>query len=264
MWRSLIALDRLEQDTHDMASLAAPIIASPDSTEQRERRFFLGLAIAIAGTVLVGFGGYILLGISHFDAPWWVHLHAVTFMGWIGLYLLQNLLIVRGAISIHRRVGRVMAAWAIWMVIVGTVLLGLSIAAKRAPPPVFSAAMLITMDEINMIVFAALVGAGLWLRRKTDWHRRLMLSATVSIIAPALGRITVIAGAFSWRNIILMELAFLAVAMGFDLVNRGRLHPALLWGAAAIGGMGLVVPPIAAMPAVAAFADSLAANGSAP
>jgi hypothetical protein len=243
-----------------MASLAESATASPESIEQRERRFFLGLAIAIAGTVILGFGGFIIIGVSHFNSPWWVHVHAVTFMGWIGLYLLQNLLIVRGAIPIHRQVGRLMAVWAMWMVIVGSVLLWLSIAAHRSPSPLFSAAMLIAMDEINVIVFAALVGAGLWLRRKTDWHRRLMLSATVSIIAPALGRITVMAGGFSWRNIILMELAFLVVAMGFDLFNRGRIHPALVCGAAAIGGMGLVVPPIAMLPSVVAFAASLAAN----
>jgi hypothetical protein len=247
-----------------MASIAHHATGSPGTTEQRERRFFLVMAMAIAGTVLLGFGGFIIIGVSHFTAPWWVHVHAVTFMGWIGLYLLQNVLIVRGAIPIHRKVGRFMAVWALWMVIVGTALLGLSIAAHRAPPPFFSAAMLIAMDEINVIVFAALVSAGLWLRRKSDWHRRLMLSATVAIIAPALGRLTVMTGGFSWRNIILVELAFLAVAMGFDVFNRGRVHPALLWGAAAIGGMGLAAPIVATLPPVVAYANALAANGSAP
>jgi hypothetical protein len=241
-----------------MANMAETAPQPGQSAQQRERRFFLGMAIAIAFTVLLGFGGYIVAGISSFDAPWWVHLHAVTFMGWIGLYLLQNLLVVRGELAIHRRVGRLMGVWALLMVIVGTALLGLSIAAHRAPPPVFSAGMLIAMDMINVLVFAALVAAGLMLRHRSDWHRRLMLSATVAIIAPALGRITVLSGNFSWRNIILMQLAFLVVAMVHDRIGQGRVHPALLWGAAAIAGMGFAAPPLAELPAVVALAESLA------
>lgn len=244
-----------------MASLAETVEHPRDYIEQRERRFFLGMAFAIAATVLLGFGGYIALGISSFNAPWWVHVHAVTFMGWIGLYLLQNLLVVRGALTTHRRVGPLMAVWAVGMVIVGTALLGLSIAGHRSPPPgVFTAPFLIAMDEITVLVFAALVGAGLWLHRRSDWHRRLMLSATVVIIGPAFGRITVMAGNFSWRNTILMQLAFLAIVAGFDLLNRGRVHPALLWGAAIIAGMGLLVPQIAMLPPVVALADSFATD----
>ena len=100
-------------------------------------------------------------------------------------------------------------------------------------------------------------GAGLWLRARKDWHRRLMFAATVTIIAPALGRITEVTTGFSWTNIILAQLGFMAVAMAFDIVTRSRTHPALLWGAAAIAAMGAIVPPIANLPPVVAFAERL-------
>jgi hypothetical protein len=243
-----------------MAALSAPSAASPVAFEQRERRFFLGMAVAIAVIVLAGFGGYILAGISSFAAPWWVHLHAVAYMGWIVLYLNQNWLIVRGETARHRMMGRIMAGWAVGMVVIGTVLLFASVAAGRSPPPIFSAAMLFVMDEINVLLFAGLVAAGLALRRRSDWHRRLLLSATVCIIAPALGRLTVLSIGFSWPAIILAQLALLAVAAAFDLRTRGRIHPGLLWGGGTIAAMGLVVPPLAELPAAIAFANSVAAG----
>jgi hypothetical protein len=241
-----------------MATLAQ---ASPTDFEQRERRFFLGMAVAIAAIVLAGFGGYILVGLSSFDAPWWVHLHAVTYMGWIVLYLNQNWLIVSGETARHRQMGRIMAGWAVAMVVIGTALLFASVAAQRSPPPIFSAAMLFVMDEINVLLFAGLVAAGLALRRRSDWHRRLMLSATVCIIAPALGRLTVLTIGFSWAAIIVAQIALLGVAGLFDLRTRGRIHPALLWGAGSIAAMGLMVPPLAELPAAISFAKSVAGGG---
>lgn len=241
-----------------MATLADQADHAPASPELRERRFYLGMAVAIALIVLAGFGGYIAAGISSFDAPWWVHVHAVSYMAWIVLFLNQNRLVVGGNLAAHRRMGWIMAGLALWMVLVGTALLQLSLAAGRAPPPVFTAAMLIVMDEINVLLFAALVLAGIRMRQRSDWHRRLMLSATVCIIAPAIGRVTVLTIGFSWTAIILFQLALLAAPMLFDLRERGRIHPALLWGAAAIAAMGLVVPPIAQTEAAAAFAKAVA------
>jgi small-conductance mechanosensitive channel len=59
--------------------------------ELRERLFFLVMAIAIAVTVIVAFSLFRFAGISSFGAPWWVHIHAVTFMTWIGFYVLHRL-----------------------------------------------------------------------------------------------------------------------------------------------------------------------------
>jgi len=80
-------------------------LPAPDA-EQRERLFFLAMAVAIAATVLTGFGAFALLGISSVRAPWWVHVHGISFMAWIGLYLTQNLLVFRGDTQTHRRLGR--------------------------------------------------------------------------------------------------------------------------------------------------------------
>jgi hypothetical protein len=46
------------------------------AAEQRERLFFLSMALAIAVTVAVAFSLFYVAGISSFGAPWWVHVNA--------------------------------------------------------------------------------------------------------------------------------------------------------------------------------------------
>src|SRR5688572_4580991 len=89
------------------------------SVEQRERLFFLAMAMSIVMTVVIGFSLFLVVGISSFGAPWWVHVHAVTFMAWIGFYLMQNVLVYTGNTALHRQLGLLGVALAGWMVIVG-------------------------------------------------------------------------------------------------------------------------------------------------
>ncbi|MFM5922828.1 MAG: hypothetical protein ACKOPG_01410 [Novosphingobium sp.] len=242
-----------------MATLAENPGGDPVSSEQRERRFFMGMAIAIAVAVALGFGAYAVLGISSFGAPWWVHVHAFTFVGWIALYLNQNRLIVRGEVAQHRRMGRLMAAWAVWMTVVGFSTLVLNTATHRTPP-IFTPVFIMTLDALNLVLFLMLLAGGLALRRQTDWHRRLMLSATVCLIAPALGRIAVVSGGFSLIKIAAMQLAFIAVAMVRDWRVLGRIHPAYCWGAAAILALAVLVGPLAGLAPVAVLSDAIAAK----
>jgi hypothetical protein len=138
-----------------------------------------------------------------------------------------------------------MAGWACWMVVVGFALLTASLRTHRAPPPVFTAPFLVTMDGLTILVFAALVATGLSLRHRPDWHRRLMLCATICVIQPALGRATVLMDGFSWTGIVAAQLVLVAVAGVSDTILRGRPHPALFCGAGAIVALGAIVPPLA-------------------
>ena len=243
-----------------MATIAGTPRGALPAAVQDERRFYLRMAIALALIVLAGFGGYILAGISSFAAPWWVHFHAVVYMGWIVLYLGQNLMVVRGDMAVHRRVGALLAGWSLLMVVLGFAIMELSIAAGRAPPPVFTAPFLLAMDGVNVLVFAGLVWAGLALRHRSDWHRRLMLCATISIIAPGIGRLTVLTVGFSWPLIVALQLGLVAIAAAYDWRRRGAVHPALLCGAAAIAATGVLAVVLADVRMVVDHAAALQAG----
>lgn len=233
-------------------------LASPSTTaDRRERSFLLAMAGVLALTVAAGFGMFIVVGISSFRSPWWVHLHALSFVGWIALYVTQNVLVHKGDLARHRALGRIGAALAVWLVVLGLVLTPVTVAVHRAPP-FFTPAQFLAMDWALIVTFAVLASAGILCRRRSDWHRRLMLCATICVIAPAVGRLLVLAGAMSAWNNALAQLVFVAIAAAFDLYNRHTVHPAYAWGAGALLAMGAVTGPLAAFPPLVAYASALA------
>ena len=83
----------------------------------------------------------------------------------------------------------------------------------------------------DILMFSILVAAGFYYRRQSETHKRLMLLATLAILAPAIARLPF---AFIPAN---GPLAFfgltdsvLLACIFYDIVSRQRLHPAYLWG----------------------------------
>lgn len=235
-------------------------VATPDiSAESRERWFFVLMALIIALTVGAGFGLFYKAGLSSFAAPWWVHVHAVTFMTWIGLYGVQSLMVARGRMANHRSLGRFGAIWSAWMVLVALVLTPVNLATHRSPP-FFTPAYFLALDWSNIVIFGALVYAAVRNRRRTDWHRRLMFCATICVMAPAWGRLIVLAGnpMTAPLNVALL-MPYLVIAMLFDWANRGRVHGAYLWGGTALVLLGLAPELLSRIPSFAALAAQFAA-----
>lgn len=228
------------------------------SAEARERLFFLIMAVVIAVTVAVAFSMFYNAGLSSFGAPWWVHVHAVTYVGWIVLYVLQNTLVFRNDVALHRKLGRIGAGYAAWMVLVGLVLTPLTLAVGRSPP-FFTPSYFLALDWVNVVVFGALVYAGIRNRHRTDWHRRLMLCATICVIAPAVGRLIVLSGAAMTAPVNAAYLMiYVAVGMLFDWGNRGRVHPAYFWGTAGLVVFAVGTELLALLPFFAAAAARIA------
>jgi hypothetical protein len=230
------------------------------SAEQSERLFFLVMALAIAATVALGFGLWYRAGISSFDAPWWVHVHAVTFVTWIAFYLIQNTLIFRNDVALHRRLGWFGAGLAAWMVLVGLVLTPVRLAVHRSPP-IFTPSYFLALDMANIVFFGGLIIAAIANRKRTDWHRRLALCATICVIAPAWGRLLDLSGiTITAATNVSALLVYVVVAMIADWRIRGRVHPAYLWGFAALIGMGVADEALAAFPPFIHFANALVAG----
>ncbi|HSG54789.1 MAG TPA: hypothetical protein VLA45_04980, partial [Paracoccaceae bacterium] len=81
----------------------ATLSDAPVPAEQRERQFFFGMSLLLIAAALLGFGYFQYAGISSWGAPWWVHVHAFSQMGWLGFYAVQNALVVQGNIALHSR-----------------------------------------------------------------------------------------------------------------------------------------------------------------
>ena len=199
-----------------------------------ERRFFSGMAVAMLAAVLLGFARSFFLRPLFPDWPSPAepifYIHGGAFSAWMLLLVVQARLIAGGHIALHRRLGACGAALALAIVVLGT--LGALIAARRAtgfvnvpvPPLQFLAVPL-----FDMLLFPAFVAVAIARRRQAQTHKRLMLLATVNLLAAAIARWPGMSEFGPPAFFGLTDLFIVALA-SWDFRSQGRLHPATLWG----------------------------------
>lgn len=156
-----------------------------------DRFFYGGMALLIATIVFVGFARTYYLA-TYFNAPPLNPLrivHGALFSSWILLFMVQTTLIATNRRELHRRLGVAGAMLAIAMVVVG-VSLAIETARDGRAPLGLEPRVFLIIPMFDMLVFAPLVAAGVYFRRVAETHKRLMLLATISLLAAALARFT--------------------------------------------------------------------------
>ena len=217
-----------------MATLAQPQLASPGGDE----RFFLRSAIIMTAIVVAGFSMQLAMGRSTFASPLRVHIHAVLFMGWVAIYLAQNVLVARGRVDLHRRLGWAAALWMIPMVVSGFLVTAIMVRNGNVPF-FFQPLQFLVFDPMTVSGFACLTVAAILLRRRTDWHRRLHFCGMALLLAPAFGRLLPLPlmQPWAWEATFAVTLLFPLAGAWADLRRSQRVHSAWKWG---IGTMAAV------------------------
>ncbi len=206
-------------------------LAEPAPTLGRDDRFFLKMALVMMALVFAGFSFHLAMGRSTFNRPLLVHAHAVTFMGWIVIYVLQNVFVTRGSMTLHRRLGWLGAAWIVAMIGLGTAVTVAMVQQGRIPFFFYPLNFLI-FDPMTVLTFAGLTWAAIALRRQTDWHRRLHYCGTAMLMGPAISRLSPapLLMPYAYEAAFLPVLIFPVIGMAADLRRTGRVHPAWWWG----------------------------------
>ena len=206
--------------------------SSNDATRRRERMFFGGMAIALLIAVFIGFAPTYYLR-APFDGPTLtpsLQVHGFLFSTWMILLGVQTSLIAAGKTAVHRKLGVAGAVLGVLMMIAGAyVAISRAQAGITIPPPGMTMALFLTLPLATIVVFPVLVGAALWQRRRTDYHKRLIVVATLELITAAVARWPGVLplGPLAFFGITDLFLVALAV---YDWRTRGRIHPATLWG----------------------------------
>ncbi len=225
------------------------VAVAPQAKLLTERRFFTGMAWALALTTFAGFAPtYYLAGFN--DAPTppltpSIHLHGAFCTAWVLLLVTQASLIAANRFDIHRITGAIGI-----LIAVGVLLTGFNVAINSerrvltdanagtlGDPYVFFA-----FPVFAISIFALFVAIAIANRHRPDFHKRFMLLATMSMTVPALARIVTqttegIPGALG--ALVLVNVFLLALVI-YDFASRGRLHAATLWG----GGFLLISEPL--------------------
>ncbi len=227
----------------------ATLAQAPLAPSIGDERFFLRAAIVMTLVIVAGFSLQLAMGRSTFASPLRVHAHAVVFMGWVGIYLLQNIFVATGRMALHRLLGWFAAAWLVPMVVLGFVV---TVAMVRLGnvPFFFRPLQFLIFDPLAVLGFAGLTIAAIHLRRRTEWHRRLHFCAMTMLLPPAFGRLLPLPllQPLAWEAAFAPTLLFPILGMLADRRRSGRVHPGWWWGIGAIGVYFLLVEIITYSP----------------
>ena len=207
-----------------------------DQSKRRERLFYTGMAVAFVLTVFAGFARTFYLR-PHFQTQPLIPLlalHGIVFTSWIALLLTQTTLVATKRTRTHMRLGVAGSLLASLMIVIGTVT---AIVRAKGPSPVpgVNPLSFLTIPLGDMLVFASLVGAAFYFRRRADTHKRLMLLATIAILPAAVARLP-FAFIQQYGPLAFFGLSdlFIVPCLIYDIVTRGRPHRATVLGGALI------------------------------
>lgn len=196
--------------------------------------FFLGMSLTGLAAAFIGFGKTFFLPVSQgsFEAPFIIHLHGAFAFGWIILFFIQAFLIRRSHYSLHARLGilgLIMAAGiAITLFPTGKIVVARDLATGLGD----SAYSSILGTIVSGLLFFALVIAGIWNRNRPDFHKRLMLLATIVVLWPAWFRFRhyfpSVPHPEIWFALVLAD-SLILVLWVHDLMRLKKIHPVSLY-----------------------------------
>lgn len=214
----------------------AEVLGKASYPRARERVFFTGMSVAFLIIVFAGFARTFFLRPYFQSQPLMPLLifHGVIFSAWIALFLTQTTLIATKRARTHMRLGIAGVVLATLMIVIGV---GTAIVRAKGPSPIpgVNSLTFLTIPLGDMLVFAILVGAAFYFRRRADTHKRLMLLATIAILPAAVARLpfTFVEQGGPLVFFGLTDL-FIVPCLIYDIVTRGRPHRATVIGAALI------------------------------
>jgi hypothetical protein len=200
------------------------------------------MAVAMAAMTFAGFARtYFLAALNDGPRPVLtpiVHLHGAFATAWILLLIVQTRLIAYGRRDIHRLLG--FAGTAIGA---GVVAVGLYVAIhshRRAHTPLTAGTMadpyvFLVMPFFSVGLFALFVTLAVLNRKRSDAHKRYIMLGTLSMIVPAMARITTQVTEGALQGVVgamVLVNVFLIAMVIHDFYTRGKLHSVTLWGGA--------------------------------
>lgn len=204
----------------------------------RATPFYFGIGLVGLAVVALGFGWTYAVPMFRqtFSAPWYVHLHGASALAWVLLFITQPMLVRGRRTGLHRKLGHLALPIAVIVCASGIATAGW--AASRDLPEIGTAATSALAGTVTgLSLFVLLVAVAIMLRKRPDWHKRLMLLATVHLLWPAFFRLRhwlpEVPNPEIWLAVVCAYLP-VVIAAARDKVKYGKVHPAWLFVAPAL------------------------------
>jgi hypothetical protein len=186
-----------------------------------DRMFFSGMGLLLLGSVFLGFAPTYYLKTP--DAPAltpMLHVHGAVLTAWYLFYIVQTSLVSAGRVDLHRKLGitGLVLAGAVTILSIGTTIVIRGFNDR------------IVFSAVAVVMFVGFIVAGWLTRRDGGAHKRFMLLAMISLIAPAVARFPFHVLPRSGLNSNVEALIFLLPLFVYDFAIRRKMHPVTLWG----------------------------------
>jgi len=193
----------------------------------RERMFFGLFGIAALATVFAGFSRTYFLNFTPTEPlAAVVRLHAVLFSAWMVLFVVQTSLVAARRTDIHRILGVLGLIFAIAVIASGylTAIEGARTGwvGPGQPRDTSGALTFLAIPIGDIVLFGALLAAGLYYRRQPGIHKRIMIMAMLAVLPPAFGRLPLLVA-------IALLIVFSIAGPIYDRLVYGRVHPFYKW-----------------------------------
>ena len=231
------------------ATLTTPAAGLQTRAQGRDR-FFLSMSGALLLILLIGFSPTLYLRLF-FDVPpipFYLHVHGATVTAWFVWLVFQASLVNVNRVDVHRRIGIAGAVLGA-AVVPGGLMATLQVVGRlpelglELEAAIYFISWVIWVNFHMLLGFVGFLAVALLLRRRTDIHKRLMLLASISLIPPALARISAWFGWVLEQEIIVVTITWLLLLVPMflhDLIVEKRVHKAT-----ALGGLCFVLVVLA-------------------
>lgn len=194
--------------------------------------FYFGFGLVGLAVVVLGFGVTYALPMARrsFSAPWFVHIHGAFALAWIILLIAQTQLVRLRRTPLHRRIG--MVALPLALLVWGSgIATGFWAAARDLPNQETAATSSFGGTVTGLTLYLLIVIAAFATRRKPDWHKRLVMLATIQLLWPAFFRLRhllpMVPDPDIWFAFVLAYSPILVAAVR-DQWTWGKIHPVWL------------------------------------
>jgi hypothetical protein len=196
-------------------------------------RFYLYAVLGAAMLVFGGFAQSYFLKVFFGTQPLYplLHLHGFVMTAWFVLFASQSWLIETHRVRLHRRLGIFGALLTVTILLVGAAVVTINAREGRVPPaaPVPVVAFL---SYANLMAFGVLVGAAIYFRGRSEFHKRLMLVATLNLLPAAISRIPLnFIQSGGLLTVFGLPDLFIVGCVTYDTLRHRCLNPAFAWGA---------------------------------
>ena len=228
----------------------ATVMMSGSDRRTSERRFYSRMALLLVVVVFLGFApSFYLRGIvpeyprPNPTLPPAVIFHGLMFTLWMALLVAQTQLVSARRTETHMKLGKASMLLAIALIPVMYVTAVWAVPRESHPP--FTDALNWTAIPLAVIPAFGFLVYEAWRRRKqSQWHKRLMLGATILVVfGPGFSRIPLSPPTFWGFTIQLIAGMCLLFAPLFiwDRRSLGKVHPAT-WHAFIASALAVIIP----------------------